>query len=118
MKDSTRSPRAAARLLLGALLALAALGQAAHARQTAGAKAPKAAAPRAARQYTIEQFMDTTRVGGASFSADEKQILFHTNKTGIFNVYSVPVTGGAPKQLTSSTKESTFSVTYLPDGRF
>ena len=30
-------------------------------------------------------------------SADEKSILFHNNKTGIFNVYSVPVTGGAPR---------------------
>ena len=39
------------------------------------------------RQYTIEQFMNTVRIGGSSFSADEKSILFHTNKSGIFNVY-------------------------------
>ncbi len=30
----------------------------------------------------------------------------------------MPVTGGEPKQLTNSTKESTFAVTWLPDGRF
>ncbi|HEX6182781.1 MAG TPA: prolyl oligopeptidase family serine peptidase [Pyrinomonadaceae bacterium] len=120
MKDSKRSPRAASRLALAALFALTAFAPAALAQQAAGAKPAKAAAaaPRAVKQYTIEQFMDTTRVGGASFSADEKQLLFHSNKTGIFNVYSVPVTGGAPKQLTSSTKESTFAVTHLPDGRF
>ena len=29
------------------------------------------------RQYTIEQFMATTALGGAFFSADEKRILFH-----------------------------------------
>ena len=38
--------------------------------------------------------MATTSVSGASFSADEKRILFSSNETGIFNVYSVPVAGG------------------------
>ena len=71
------------------------------------------------KEYTIEQFMNTVRIGGSSFSSDEKSLLFHNNKTGIFNVYSIPVRGGAPTQLTSSTKESTFSVSYLPtDTRF
>ena len=50
------------------------------------------------KEYTIEQFMNTVRIGGSSFSSDEKSILFHNNKTGIFNVYSVPVTGGAASQ--------------------
>ncbi|HVF43118.1 MAG TPA: hypothetical protein VM936_08910, partial [Pyrinomonadaceae bacterium] len=71
------------------------------------------------RQYTVEQFMDTTRVGGSSFSSDEGQLLFHSNKTGIFNVYTVPVSGGAAKQLTESAKESTYAVSYFPaDPRF
>jgi dipeptidyl aminopeptidase/acylaminoacyl peptidase len=118
MRDIKRSPHAALRL--AALFALTALAAApAPAKQAAAAKTTKAAAAsRAVKRYTIEQFMDTTRIGGASFSEDEKQLLFHSNKTGIFNVYTVPVTGGAAKQLTNSTKESTFSVTYLPDGRF
>src|SRR5205085_9210519 len=67
------------------------------------------------KQYSIEQFMATTRVGGASFSPDEKSILFHSNKSGIFNVYSVPASGGEPKQLTNSTKESTYIVSAFPD---
>jgi len=80
---------------------------------------PKASPDRAVKQYSIEQFMDTVRVGGSSFSSDEKSILFHSNKSGIFNVYSIPVAGGAPKQLTNSTKESTFAVSYFPaDARF
>ena len=78
----------------------------------------KPTAAKQVKEYTIEQFMNTVRVGGSSFSADENSILFHSNKTGIFNVYSVPVAGGAASQLTSSTKESTFSVSYFPtDGR-
>ena len=67
------------------------------------------------KQYTIEQFMNTVRIGGSSFSSDEKSILFHSNKTGIFNVYSVGVTGGDAAQLTNNTKESTFAVSYFPN---
>jgi len=60
----------------------------------------------AVKRYTIEQFMATIRLGGASFSADEKSVLFHSNKTGIFNVYSMPVVGGEAKQLTNSPTQS------------
>jgi len=79
----------------------------------------KPAETSAVKQYTIEQFMATTRVGGASFSSDEQSILFHSNRTGIFNVYSMPVSGGEPKQLTNSTKESTFAISWIPgEARF
>jgi dipeptidyl aminopeptidase/acylaminoacyl peptidase len=70
--------------------------------------------PRQPKQYTIEQFMKTTAMGGASFSADDSRILFHSNESGIFNAYSVPVTGGKPTPLTQS-KETTQSVSYFPD---
>ncbi|HEU4595551.1 MAG TPA: S9 family peptidase [Pyrinomonadaceae bacterium] len=101
-----------ARLLLAALAVAACLSTAAHAQAAKESK-------RAVKQYTIEQFMGTTRVGGSSFSPDEQTVLFHSNRTGIFNVYSVPVAGGAHKQLTDSTKESTFAVSYFPsDARF
>ena len=46
---------------------------------------------RPSKQYTIEQFMDDdVAISGASFSADETQLLFSSNRTGIFNVYTVP----------------------------
>ena len=80
---------------------------------------PRPDKPVPVKQYTIEQFMATTRVGGATFSPDEKSILFHSNKSGIFNVYTTPVSGGEPKQLTNSTKESTYIVSAFPnDARF
>ncbi|MCA1630605.1 MAG: S9 family peptidase [Acidobacteria bacterium] len=109
-----RIPRAMA-LPLVALVALALPTGARAQKQPQGAKAQ--AAPRKVRQYTIEQFMDTVRVTGAAFSPDERSIIFSSNKTGIFNVYAVPTSGGAPKQLTNSAKESTYAVTCLPDGR-
>jgi dipeptidyl aminopeptidase/acylaminoacyl peptidase len=73
-----------------------------------------AVAQQQVKQYTIEQFMNTVRIGGSSFSSDENSILFHSNKSGIFNVYSVAVTDGDAAQLTNSTKESTFALAYLP----
>jgi dipeptidyl aminopeptidase/acylaminoacyl peptidase len=78
------------------------------------AAAAQAPPPRPSKHYTIEQFMATTSVRNASFSADEKRILFSSNETGIFNVYSVPVAGGAAVPVTRSTTDSTYAVGYFP----
>jgi dipeptidyl aminopeptidase/acylaminoacyl peptidase len=67
------------------------------------------------KQYSIDQFLNTTSMTGSSFSPDEKSILFSSNKTGIFNVFTLPVTGGEPKQVTQSTKESTYVLSYFPN---
>jgi dipeptidyl aminopeptidase/acylaminoacyl peptidase len=75
-------------------------------------KAPAAPAP--VKQYTIEQFMDTVSLSGASFSADESKILFSSNKTGIFNAYSVPVAGGEPTPITTSTTDAIRAIAYFP----
>ena len=72
-----------------------------------------AAQKRPSRQYSIEQFMATTRVAGSSFSADEKRILFSSNESGVFNAYSVPVAGGKATALTRS-KDTTYAVSYFP----
>lgn len=73
---------------------------------------------RPSRHYTIEQFMETTAVMGASFSPDEKEILFSSNENGgIFNAYTVPVTGGKAKPLTASKTDTTFAVSYFPNDR-
>ena len=70
-------------------------------------------------EYTIDQFMETTSIFGSSFSPDGTKILVSTDETGILNVYSVPVSGGDPTQLTSSTVESIRASSYFPeDERF
>lgn len=66
------------------------------------------------KRYTIEQFMATTSMLGASFSADEKRILFSSNASGIFNAYTLPVEGGLPRPLTRSAMDSLFSVSFFP----
>ena len=69
------------------------------------------------KRYQIEQFMATTSLGGASFSADEKRVLFHSNVSGIFNAYTLPVIGGNPVALTKSTTDTTLSVSFFPNDR-
>ena len=76
---------------------------------------PASAGKKPAKEYSIEQFLNTLAINGASFSADESRILFSSNKTGIWNVYSVPVTGGAWTQVTNSTTDSTYAVSYFPN---
>lgn len=72
-----------------------------------------AAQSRPKQQYTIEQFLNTVSISGASFSADESRLLFSSNKTGIFNVYTVPVAGGEPTAITASTTDSTYAVSFF-----
>jgi dipeptidyl aminopeptidase/acylaminoacyl peptidase len=66
------------------------------------------------RQYTIEDFMDTTRIRGASFSSDESAILVSSDETGIVNVYSIGVTSGERRAVTRSTNDSTYGISYFP----
>ena len=74
-----------------------------------------ATAQKAIKKYSIEQFFSTKRINGASFSADEKRIMFSSDVSGIFNAYSIPAGGGQAEALTKSTKDSTFAVSYFPN---
>jgi len=51
------------------------------------------------KQYTIEQFMNNTSIGGGSFSFDHKQVLLTSDQSGIYNVYTIPAEGGNLKIL-------------------
>jgi dipeptidyl aminopeptidase/acylaminoacyl peptidase len=108
---SMRLIRSAVRLSVLALCVHAALAPAQAAGPAPAAKAPKA--QKQPKRYTIEQFMATTSVTGASFSKDEKNILFSSNETGIFNVYTIPVGGGKPVPLTRSSTDSTYAIGYF-----
>lgn len=79
---------------------------------------PAGPAPKAVRNYTIEQFMKTIRFGGSDISPDEQNVLFSSNQDGVFNLYEIPFNGtGQPKQLTTSRTNAIFAIGYLPDGR-
>lgn len=67
------------------------------------------------KQYTIEQFMDNEAVGGGSFSPDKSKLLVSSNKSGIYNMYTVPVTGGEFTPITQSDSSSIFAISYFPN---
>ena len=70
-------------------------------------------------QYSIEDFMNSTRYSGASFSPDNSKLLVSNNSTGIFNVYAIAVDGNETKQLTFSESDAMLAVSYFPeDERF
>ena len=66
------------------------------------------------RQYSIEEFINTTSVSGAGFSHDGSRILLGSNKTGVWNVYSMPATGGEWTPITRSTTDNIGPVRYFP----
>jgi dipeptidyl aminopeptidase/acylaminoacyl peptidase len=69
---------------------------------------------RVVKEYSIEQFLNTVSIGGSSFSHDEKELLFSSNKTGIYNAFVIPVSGGETKQVTQSENNAIFSISFFP----
>ncbi|TWX52595.1 S9 family peptidase [Colwellia hornerae] len=64
--------------------------------------------------YSAEEFFKTTSVSGSSINADASAVLISNDKTGIFNAYKMPLDGSAPIQLTQSTLDSVFGVSWFP----
>src|ERR1044071_3532586 len=78
------------------------------------APAAKTAVKRPAKRYTVDQFMATIGIAGASFSPDETKVVFSSNETGIFNASPAPLSGGTPTRITDSTKEAIQTIGYFP----
>ena len=66
------------------------------------------------KQYTIEQFMDNESVFGGSFSPDNSKLLVTSNRTGIYNMYTVSAKDGKFTPITTSDSSSIFAVSYFP----
>ncbi len=65
--------------------------------------------------YSIEQFMDNESVFGGSFSPDNTKLLVTSNRSGIFNMYTVPTSGGEFTPLSTSDSSSVYAISYFPD---
>ncbi|MFS4418117.1 S9 family peptidase [Maribacter sp. 2307ULW6-5] len=66
------------------------------------------------KTYTIEQMMDNEAIGGGSFSPDKSKLLVSSNRSGIYNLYTVPVTGGEMTPVTQSDSASVRAISYFP----
>lgn len=72
-------------------------------------------AEREISQYTIAQFMDTEAVFGSGFSPDNSNVLVTSNRSGIYNMYTLPASGGEMKPITASDSSSVYSISYFPN---
>ncbi len=66
------------------------------------------------KTYTISQMMDNESIAGGSFSPDKSKLLVSSNRSGIFNMYTVPTTGGDMMPVTQSDSSSVFAISYFP----
>jgi dipeptidyl aminopeptidase/acylaminoacyl peptidase len=64
--------------------------------------------------YEVADFYRSTSFGGASWSPDRRRLLVSSNRSGIWNAYTIPTAGGAEQPLTRSTKNSIFAQSYFP----
>ncbi len=65
--------------------------------------------------YTIAQFMDNEAVFGSGFSPDNSTVLVSSNRSGIYNMYTLPSSGGEMTPLTTSDSSSVYSISYFPN---
>jgi dipeptidyl aminopeptidase/acylaminoacyl peptidase len=72
-------------------------------------KTPKPFVP---AQYSIEQFYKNENIGSGQFSVDETKMLYHSNQSGIYNLYEMDLASGQSRQVTMSDKESFYAIGY------
>ncbi|WP_339878349.1 S9 family peptidase [Pseudidiomarina gelatinasegens] len=65
-------------------------------------------------QYSAETFFDTTTLYGSSINHDGTAVLVTSDASGIYNVYSYPVDGSEPTQLTNSTTDAIRGISWFP----
>ncbi|RWU09120.1 S9 family peptidase [Pseudidiomarina gelatinasegens] len=65
-------------------------------------------------QYSAQTFFDTTTLYGSSINHDGTAVLVTSDASGIYNVYSYPVDGSEPTQLTNSTTDAIRGISWFP----
>jgi len=63
------------------------------------------------KKYSLQTLMSVHKTWGASFSPDEKTIAFVSNRSGQFNIWTVPTSGSELTQLTNFT-DAVFFATW------
>src|SRR6266850_2729784 len=83
----------------------------------AAAAAPGAASNKPVPKYDLKTFFATARTLGADVSPDEKRVAYVTDRSGVLNIWTAPIAGGPPVQLTRFT-DSVRLVTYTPNDKY
>jgi dipeptidyl aminopeptidase/acylaminoacyl peptidase len=85
------------------------------------AEAAPAAEPAPELGHSAEVFFNTTSFGmassaGLAISSSTGEILISSDETGVFNAFALNPETGERRQLTMSTTDATFAVSWFPDG--
>lgn len=66
------------------------------------------------KTYSIEQMMDNESIYGGSFSPDQSNLLVTSNRSGIYNMYTIAVEGGEVMPISTSDSSSVSAISYFP----
>lgn len=75
---------------------------------------PNETATREVKQYSIEQFMNNESTWSNGYNHDNSRVMLTSNRSGIFNIYTTPTTGGTMAPITSSDSTSVWGISYFP----
>jgi dipeptidyl aminopeptidase/acylaminoacyl peptidase len=59
--------------------------------------------------------MNSVNIFGSSFNTDETKILISSNKSGIYNTFEIDLKAKNETQLTHSTVQATYAISYFPN---
>lgn len=70
-------------------------------------------------RYSIDDFLNSESIMYNSLSYKGDKVLYSSDRTGVYNAFSVSIQDKVIKQLTASTENNVFPVSYFPnDDRF
>lgn len=67
------------------------------------------------KTYSIEQFMGNENASANGFSTDNSKVLITSNRSGVYNMYTVSAEGGEFMPITKSDSASVYGISYFPD---
>jgi Tol biopolymer transport system component len=69
------------------------------------------------QKFSVEKLFMTRGIAGSAWSPDGKTVVFTTNMSGRYNLWTVPSEGGWPMQLTVSDQRQ-YAPAWSPDGKW
>lgn len=72
------------------------------------------ASQKQSKLYTTEDFFKTTTLFGSSINHNKTAVLVSSDETGVFNAYRYPIDGSETTQLTQSTTDTIYGMSWFP----